>query len=167
MSRRAHAELYYHYAWATKQRAPLIARSWEHRLYGYIANKCIQNGYLPLGVNGVEDHVHCLVRVRPHVAPCDIAGTLKGSSSHFVNDTVLCSQHFAWQEGYGVVSVSPRAVRKVIDYINNQKRHHAIGDTDELYETMEEEEDGPDSDWEIGVVGQGVNAGSEHRIAPR
>ena len=39
-----------------------------------------------------------------------------------VNDFI--KPKFAWQGGYGVLSVSPSQVQKVRDYIKNQEEHH-------------------------------------------
>jgi hypothetical protein len=34
---------------------------------------------------------------------------------------------FSWQDGYGVFSFSPSHKDAVIEYIRNQKQHHADG----------------------------------------
>lgn len=34
-------------------------------------------------------------------------------------------QKFYWQNGYGAFSVSPTEVSAVVEYIANQKKHHA------------------------------------------
>ena len=78
--------------------------------------------------NGAQDHVHMLVKSKPAIAPADIAKNIKGSSSHFINHIVLGQDRIRslyWQDGYGVVSVSPGAVHSVREYIRNQKEHHA------------------------------------------
>jgi REP element-mobilizing transposase RayT len=124
MSTRSHSELYYHFVWITMERRPLIRPQWEDRLYGYLISKCQARGYIPLAIGGIEDHLHLLLRAKPEMMPSDIAGKLKGSSSHFVNQECEMSSHFAWQEGYGVFSVCPSHVNRVIEYIRFQKRHH-------------------------------------------
>lgn len=76
--------------------------------------------------NGTSDHIHVLVRSKPGIAPADIAKNLKGASSHFVNHVVCQTpiHSFYWQDGYGVMSVSPGAVRSIQKYIRAQKAHH-------------------------------------------
>ncbi len=80
-----------------------------------------------LAVNGTEDHLHILIKSHPSIAPADIVKHLKGSSSHFVNHITLKNDKtriLYWQDGYGIISVSPKAVSAVHKYIVNQKEHH-------------------------------------------
>jgi len=81
-----------------------------------------------LEANGTEDHIHLLIRSIPSLAPSDIAKHFKGSSSHFVNQITLRNNKtraLYWQDGYGVITVSPGTVQSVRKYIENQKEHHA------------------------------------------
>ena len=43
---------------------------------------------------------------------------------------------FAWQDGYGVFSVSKSNVPDVIEYIKNQRGHHARQTFEEEYLSM-------------------------------
>ena len=82
-------------------------------------------------VNGMEDHIHILIESNPSISPSDIAKHMKGASSHFVNHEVLKQDNVRslyWQDGYGVITVSPQAVAAVTKYIQNQKEHHASSD---------------------------------------
>ena len=77
--------------------------------------------------NGTEDHVHVLIQSKATLAPSDIAKHMKGTSSHFVNHVLLKGdpiRSLYWQDGYGVISVSPGAVRSVQHYVRNQKEPH-------------------------------------------
>lgn len=47
---------------------------------------------------------------------------LKGASSNFVNKEV--NFKFNWSKGYAAFSVSESNIIKIVDYINNQERHH-------------------------------------------
>jgi REP element-mobilizing transposase RayT len=80
--------------------------------------------------NGALDHFHVLVQSKPNLSPSDIAKHLKGSSSHFVNRVTLKNDEIRqlyWQDGYGVVSVSPQAMKSVQEYVRRQKEHHSKG----------------------------------------
>ena len=70
------------------------------------------------------DHVHALVDLPASRAIDEIAQLLKGSSSHWVNESNLVPGKFAWQRGYGAFSVSHSAVAEVAKYIANQEAHH-------------------------------------------
>lgn len=115
--------LFYHFNWATKHREYLITPDVELRLYGFLRKEA-SNLFAPLVyINGMPDHVHVLVSVRPAISPADFAKQLKGSSSHFM--THQLERGFEWQEDYGVVSVSEKDVPRVIEYVKNQKQHHS------------------------------------------
>jgi len=75
---------------------------------------------------GIEDHVHLLLSSPASLAPSDIARHLKGASSHFVNHSAHSSVLY-WQDGYGVISVSPNDISFVRTYIRNQEQHHRAG----------------------------------------
>ena len=124
----SYAQLFYHFVWSTRHRAPLIDPEIERGLKAIFIAKAEELEIEIVETNGTQDHVHLLVESRPILAPADIAKHLKGSSSHFVNHVVLGQDRirsFYWQDGYGVVCVSPGAVRSVQSYIRNQKKHHA------------------------------------------
>ncbi len=75
-------------------------------------------------INGIADHIHCLILISPQKSISDLIKQLKGSSSHFVNQSDLISQKFSWQTGITVFSVSETIVPKVRAYIQNQKVYH-------------------------------------------
>jgi REP element-mobilizing transposase RayT len=75
-----------------------------------------------LEINGIEDHVHSLVRLKSKHRLDYFLRDLKADSSEWVHKEI--TRVFEWQKGYGAFSVSPRAVDDVRRYIRNQKRHH-------------------------------------------
>jgi putative transposase len=52
----------------------------------------------------------------------DVLRELKANSSARIRKS---ASEFAWQDGYGAISVSPSAVPAVIRYINRQREHHS------------------------------------------
>jgi putative transposase len=123
--------------WSTKHRAPLVDAEIENGLRAVFLAKAEELEIEIVETNGTQDHVHLLVKSKPALAPADIAKNLKGASSHFVNHVVLGQDRIRslyWQDGYGVVSVSPGAVRSVQEYIRNQKQRHA---SNELIDDLE------------------------------
>jgi putative transposase len=58
----------------------------------------------------------------------EFIGQLKGGSSHDVNQAIgLRQKVLEWQTGYGVVSFGTRDLDWVIEYVRNQREHHARG----------------------------------------
>lgn len=43
---------------------------------------------------------------------------------------------FAWQDGYGVFSVSKSAILDVVDYIKRQREHHAERSFEDEYRSL-------------------------------
>ena len=116
--------LYYHLVWATKNREPLVGVEVEDRLYGYIVRKASELGVYVYAINGWSDHVHLVVASPPKHALADIVKRLKGSSSHYLNHSGGLAYEFAWQRGYGALSLGERQRPKAIAYVQGQKTHH-------------------------------------------
>jgi REP element-mobilizing transposase RayT len=118
------SQVYMQYVFAVKGRENLINRPFQEELYKYIAGIVTEKGQKTLAVNGMSDHVHVLVGLRPAMRISDLIRDIKNNSSNFINNKGWLKQQFSWQEGYGVFSYSESNYGKVIDYIKDQKRHH-------------------------------------------
>lgn len=117
-------QIYLQTVFAAKYRNAVIDRSWRSQLHGVIGNLINEKNCKTIIVNGVEDHIHCLVGLRPAVSISELMKTVKAKSSKYINDHSLTSQRFEWQEGYGVFSYSHRDVDTVYKYIQHQEKHH-------------------------------------------
>lgn len=84
-----------------------------------------RKGHKVLRINGVEDHVHLLIGLRPQEALSDLMREVKKASNKWIRDKGYV-RNFYWQEGYGAFAVSKSHVDKVIDYIKEQEAHHAM-----------------------------------------
>ena len=116
--------LFYHVVWGTKNRLPLIESAWEDDLHSYIWGKATALGCIPHAINGMSDHNHVVLSIPPKLSVATLFGRLKGASSHYVNEKYTDGA-FMWQAEYGVLSFSERSLSKVVDYVKNQKKHHA------------------------------------------
>lgn len=117
-------QIYLQFVFAVKYRNAVISRNWKDTLFGVIGNLINEANCKTIIVNGVEDHVHCFVGLKPVVSVSELMKTVKSKSSKYINDNGLTSQRFEWQEGYGVFSYSQSQVDKVYKYIQNQEAHH-------------------------------------------
>ena len=118
------SQIYLHIVFAVKFRDKLIAKSWEDRLYAYLAAIINEKGSKPIIINGMPDHVHLFIGYRPKTAIPDLVRELKNNSSKFINDQKLLPAKFAWQEGYGAFSYGQSQIDAVYKYIQNQEQHH-------------------------------------------
>ena len=116
--------LLFHVVYSTKYRKPMIEKTWQDELYGYVGGVIRENKGTLLCMGGVNDHVHLLVRFSPTIAISDMLRLIKGNSSKMVNDKIKPRIPFEWQSGYGAFSVSESQCEKVRAYILNQEVHH-------------------------------------------
>jgi REP element-mobilizing transposase RayT len=119
--------VYIHVAWATWERLPLLTETIERAVHRAIAAEFAKHKADAVAVGGVADHVHLLARISTSVSIADLLKYAKGSTAHLITHQLTPDEFFRWQPGYGVVSVSPRHLPQVADYIARQKEHHAAG----------------------------------------
>ena len=117
--------LFVHVIWSVKNRERLLIKPVRTKLYEQILQQAKAKDICVLILNGVEDHVHCLLQLHPSQNISDIVHLLKGGSSFWLNNSHLIDVNFKWQDGYAAYSVSPSAVEKVTKYIAKQEEHHA------------------------------------------
>jgi putative transposase len=118
------SQIYIQYVFAVKRRENLIKPSFQDELYKYIAGIVEGKDQKSLAVNGMSDHVHVLVGLKPAMRISDLIRDIKNNSTNFINEKGILKQKFSWQEGYGAFSYSESNFGNVIDYIKNQKEHH-------------------------------------------
>lgn len=117
-------QVYLQAVFAVKYRHAVISNTWKPKLLGVIGNLINETGCKNIIVNGVEDHVHCFLGLRPVVSISELMKTVKAKSSKYINDHSLTPNRFEWQEGYGVFSYSQGHINNVYHYIKNQEEHH-------------------------------------------
>jgi REP element-mobilizing transposase RayT len=91
------SQIYIQIVFAVKGRQNLIHDSWKNDLHKYIAG-IIGKDQKPIIVNGMHDHIHAFVGLRPAMAIADLARDIKNNSSNFINDHKFVKGKFAWQE---------------------------------------------------------------------
>ncbi len=120
-----YSQIYIQLVFAVKGRQSLITENMEAPLYKYISG-IIENQKQKLYIiGGMPDHVHILVSINPSVAISALVREIKEHSTKFINSQNLIVGKFQWQEGFGAFSYSKSQVPNVIEYIKNQKQHHA------------------------------------------
>lgn len=130
-------QIYLHLTWHTKASLPLLTPELEREVFAFFRERCAKTkGVYLHGVDGTPTHVHMAVNVEPHVTISDFVGELKGASSFEINKA-QGRKLLEWQRGFGVVSFGKRNLPWVLEYIANQKRHHALGTAVERLERID------------------------------
>lgn len=119
-----YSQIYIQIVFAVKGRQSLIQQSWEEELYKYITGIIQNKGQKMLAINGMPDHIHIFIGLKPSCCLSDLVREIKKASNVFINEKKFCPFKFEWQEGYGAFSYSHSALDNVIGYIANQKEHH-------------------------------------------
>jgi REP element-mobilizing transposase RayT len=119
-----YSQLYIQIVFAVKGRENLIKKEWRDELHKYISGIITGKGQKSIIVNGVADHVHCFVGLKPAMAISDLVRDIKNNSSKYVNENEWVKGKFSWQEGFGSFSYSHSHIDNVYRYILNQEQHH-------------------------------------------
>ena len=119
-----YTQIHIHAVFAVQNRLSLINNRWEENLNKYITGIIDNIGHKTLQIGGMSDHIHILIGMKPTQSVSDMMKDIKGSSSSWINKNGYAMGKFQWQEGYGAFSCSKSVVQNVINYIQNQKKHH-------------------------------------------
>ena len=106
-------------------RQNLIKQKHNDELQKYIAGIIAGQKQKLIAINNMPDHLHLLVGLMPDLSLSDLMRDVKANSSRFINEKRWVAGRFSWQEGFGAFSYSRSQLGTVIDYIENQQKHHA------------------------------------------
>ncbi len=120
-----YSQIYIQVVFAVHGRQNLLAKEWRQEVFKYMVGIIKNKGHKSIIVNGVEDHVHAFIGLKPAMALSDLVRDVKNNSTNFINDNNWIKGKFSWQEGYGAFSYSHSQVENVYNYILNQEQHHS------------------------------------------
>jgi len=66
------SQIYIHVMFAVKNRDALISNLWEERLYQYITGIVQNKGQKMLAINGMPDHIHFFIGMKPSCCLSDL-----------------------------------------------------------------------------------------------
>ena len=118
------SQIYIQVVFAVQGRQNLLQREWRQEVFKYMAGIVKNKGQKPIIINGVEDHVHVFLGLKPAMTLSDLVRDIKNNSSNFINEHNWIKGRFNWQEGYGAFSYSHSQMDAVYTYIQNQEEHH-------------------------------------------
>ncbi len=118
------SQIYIHYVFAVKDRQNLLQKPWREEVFKYISGIIKGKDQKPIIINGVSDHVHVFVGLKPSMNISDLVRDIKNNSSNFINNNKFIKGKFSWQNGYGAFSYAHSQIESVYQYILNQEEHH-------------------------------------------
>ena len=119
------SQIYIQTVFAVSGRLSLITSDFKEELHKYIAGVVRKQDQKLISINGMSDHLHILIGLRPSMALANLVREIKSDSSEWVNKKRLARGKFGWQEGYGAFSYGHSQLDTIIRYIQNQERHHS------------------------------------------
>lgn len=116
--------LYVHVIWSVRGREALLSKAVRRVLFVHMPKESAEKGIRIVAIDGVDDHVHCLLQLMPSQNLSQVVKSIRSSSMAWLNETRLLNVEFAWEEDYYAYSVSPSGVKQVIDFIGKQEEYH-------------------------------------------
>lgn len=118
------SQIYIQVVFAVKGRENLLQKPWRDEVFKYMSGIIREKNQKPIIVNGVEDHVHLFIGLKPSMCLSDLVRDVKNNTTNFINDKKFTKKKFLWQEGFGAFSYSHSHIDNVYKYILNQEEHH-------------------------------------------
>ncbi|MBK7433295.1 MAG: IS200/IS605 family transposase [Chitinophagaceae bacterium] len=119
-----YTQIHLHIVFAVQNRVSLISDRWKERLYLYMIAIAANNGHKTLAINGMPDHMHLVLGMRPTQSLSELMQDIKGDSSAWINKSGFVPGRFRWQDGFGAFSCSKTDLPRLIAYVHNQQMHH-------------------------------------------
>lgn len=120
----SYVKIWIHAVWTVKNRQTLLSENVRKMLFDHIHKNALEKEILMEIVNGHNNHVHCLFRLKNNQSVDWVMQMIKGKSSYWFNKSGLRKLKLSWQKEYFAVSISGSQVKKLADYISNQEEHH-------------------------------------------
>ncbi len=112
------------FVFAVKGRENFLLPKYNDELQKYITGIVQNRKSKMLAINNMPDHIHILIGLSPTYSISKMAQEIKNNSSKFINQKKWYPHKFSWQNGYGAFSYSHSHRSRVIQYIDNQQKHH-------------------------------------------
>ena len=81
-----YSQIYIHLIFAVYSRTNLINKQWKDELYKYITGIIRNNGQKLISINGMPDHIHLLIGLKPDITLSNLVRDIKANSSRFINE---------------------------------------------------------------------------------
>lgn len=93
------SQIYIQVVFAVKGRDSLIHKSWEEELYKYITGIVRNKEQKMLAINGMPDHLHFFIGMKPSCCLSDLVREIKKSSNDFIKEKSSPNLNFNGRKG--------------------------------------------------------------------
>ena len=120
----SHSQLLYHVIWTTRDRKPVLYKSYRQKLLAFIVSQFSMHKCEVLAINGVDDHLHLLLYIHHSIPVGKIIEHVKKKSAEWIKTSSQLHGFEAWQAGHSVFTCHPENKEEMIRYIKKQEWHH-------------------------------------------
>ena len=117
-------QLYFHLAWTTLSRKPMINGPTRDFLDEFLRRTAVRERAEVVAVAILQTHVHVLVRSGPRVDLSRLVQLMKGGSSYAASRLAGNRLGLRWAREYSATTVSPKSLARAVHYIETQEQHH-------------------------------------------
>jgi REP element-mobilizing transposase RayT len=117
-------QMYFHVVFAVKCRRNHIGKEWKDELFKYITGIHTNKKQKLIAINGVSNHIHILIGMKPDINLSNLVRDIKANSSKFITEKKLVNGKFEWQEGFGAFTLGHSQLDRIVKYIQKQEKHH-------------------------------------------
>lgn len=121
----SYTQLLYHIVIRTKYSKNTIPNEYSEELYKYITGFVKNKKSNMYQINGTENHIHILVSLHPTISISNFVKELKNSTNYWIKNHNGFKDFESWGKKYGAFSCSIKEKSNIINYIANQRVHHA------------------------------------------
>jgi putative transposase len=93
------SQIYIQTVFAVSSRQSLIKPAFREELCKYITGIVRNQGQKLISINGMPDHLHILIGLKPSIALADLVRDIKADSTTHINKQRWVHGKFSWQEG--------------------------------------------------------------------
>ena len=129
----SYTKLLYHIIIRTKYNQPTLSLEHDTLLYGYILGIVKNKNCVLYRINGMEEHIHLLVGIHPTISVADFVRDVKSSTTKWLKTNEYFPLFKSFSEGYAALTYSMNEKETIINYIKNQRKHHAKKSFEEEY----------------------------------
>jgi putative transposase len=136
----AYTQLLYQIVFCPKYRNPCMLKEKRQAVFAYIGGVIKNKKCVPWQINGIEDHLHILVKIHQTVPLASLVKDIKIASHLLIDEKGWFPDFTNCQSGYAAFSYDQTAMPNLMRYIQNQEEHHKSIDFKAEYISMLEEQ---------------------------
>ena len=86
MSSGTFSQIYIQLVFVVKGRENLLKKTFREEVFKYMSGIVKANGQKSIIINGVEDHVHLFIGLKPSMRLSDLVRDIKNNTTNFINE---------------------------------------------------------------------------------